>query len=484
MPSQFSVEAEEKAIITILDGASDISMELLGLLSEDHLGTDEAQQCFIRINSLIKNNHQVPSRSVFCEDVTLTDEARSFLKDAQSDPIVKREDVVPLFNILDFHRKYRVFLRGIKSLSTIAKDDKLENMDSPVSTIEQLLLDLRSETQQTQLVVAGDGDNAHADEVVQRILSPEDTESRIYTGFGYFDKMCGGFRKPSVVVVSATTGGGKSCMRTQLCKNMYMDQKLSTCIMSMEMSEEEEMVRLLSNISQVPFEKIERHQMSSSQQSKVLNAWEQFKQVGRDHGSRFIFWVPQGSGVTAHNIITFLKPLNLDVIVVDYIGLLASSSKDEAQWQALGDMVREFKVASAVLKCCFIVLAQFDGDNNRIKYSRAIQEHANILWAWSYGEKEQETGIVNIQQIKNRNARSNIDFRLHFQFETMTITDYQGDPSYTNDMPAQKPFAPPPKAPPKDFKDMKKQIGKFNKEHTYKPAMTPDNVDHLSENDE
>lgn len=482
MPATINVEAEKRALVTVLDGEPDISASLLSRLTEDHFGLPESQQCMLRIGVLQRNNQPLPSLDVFADDPTLTEDTKLFLREGVSTSLTKPEDVESTLKVLSFHSKFRKLVTGLKAVSKTIKDDKFDSISTPTDQLEKLVMELRAgDAQNTNLVIAGAGDSSHADEIVGRIIAPDDTTSRIYTGFGYFDRMCGGFRKPSVVVIAGTTGGGKSVMRTQLCRNMYYDQGLSTCIVSFEMSEEEEMTRLLSNISKVPHDKIDRHQMSAVQSGAVLNAWEDFKEVGREKDARFIFWTPQGVNLTAANIITQLKPFKLDVVVIDYIGLLSNGGKEEAQWEGLGNMAREFKTASSALGCCFIILAQFDGDNNRIKYSRAIQEHANVLWGWVYGDKEKETGIVQIQQIKNRNAASNIDFRLQFLLEIMTIKDYEGAGSgdqMTPRSPPSKPLNSGSKAgPPKDFKSMRTEVGKFAKAHTYKPAHTPGSGD-------
>ena len=82
-----------------------------------------------------------------------------------------------------------------------------------------------------------------------------------------------------------------------------------------------------------------------------------------------------------------------------------------------------------------ICLAQLKDDGD-IKYSRGIKEHADFCWFWKYGQKEEETHVVEIKQEKHRNAPG-YKFLLKENFKNMRFEDY--DPrTYAEDLEKQK----------------------------------------------
>ena len=127
---------------------------------------------------------------------------------------------------------------------------------------------------------------------------------------------------------------------------------------------------------------------------------------------------------------------------MDYIGLLGQDNPKEEQWKSLGGAMRQFKMAAKKLNCLIIVLAQFDQDAMVVKYARALREHANIMWCWTYGKEEEESGIVTIRQTaplgKNRNCPP-FDFRVKYELKFMRIHDFgEADPAQRAQAPMKK----------------------------------------------
>jgi hypothetical protein len=62
-----------------------------------------------------------------------------------------------------------------------------------------------------------------------------------------------------------------------------------------------------------------------------------------------------------------------------------------------------------------------------IRYSKGLKEHASNFWSWVYGEENRESHILPVKQQKARNQKA-FDFFLRENFDTMTVTDYDGEP--------------------------------------------------------
>jgi hypothetical protein len=73
-------------------------------------------------------------------------------------------------------------------------------------------------------------------------------------------------------------------------------------------------------------------------------------------------------------------------------------------------------------------MAQLDEESNKVKYSKAMRHHASYVWKWQYGEEQEETGEVLVEQEKARHCRR-FPMELIANFSVMTFTDKRGSPS-------------------------------------------------------
>jgi hypothetical protein len=94
-------------------------------------------------------------------------------------------------------------------------------------------------------------------------------------------------------------------------------------------------------------------------------------------------------------------------------------------------------MAANSLDAVFILLAQLDDETNKLKYSKAIQANANIVWTWEYGDREKESGIIEVEQRKSRNSKT-FPFYLETDYSTMTFKNYSGPTPAMYDEPEER----------------------------------------------
>jgi len=427
MASTTNIEAEQLAIISILNSKQQdqwVVGKLLGNLTGDDFGTDPGSEVIAKILARIRTGADLPKRNTFKLDSTLSEEARDFLSNIQAKPIHDEASVDALIETLRFHRKIRKIVYAAKEMVEACKKATVDDIGLVENKLDQLTLDVKGSEDAAKIVTFGAGDETQARDVISRILSSNNAK-KINTGFNSFDERSG-FRKGQAVLIAGPSSGGKSALAQQLVLNMYLNDHHNTLFVSMEMDDEECIGRLCANVARLNFEKVEQKTLNALEATKLTNEIDRFIDIGKKNDCWFKVWNPTDD-ITAAGLMAYARPLKADVIVVDYIGLLAQDNTKEEQWRALGSMMRMFKIAAKKLGCCIIVLAQFDEDNMVVKYARALREHANIMWCWQYGEAERVSGIVTILQVppfgKNRNAKP-FNFRLKFELSEMRIVDY------------------------------------------------------------
>jgi len=172
---------------------------------------------------------------------------------------------------------------------------------------------------------------------------------------------------------------------------------------SYEMDSDEVLIRLLSNVGEVDMSRLQNNKLTPPETNQVTAAWREFNLKGYEKGNSYHIICPK-TETTVPEIGFRVRSLKPDVLILDYINLLGSSSGTaEAQWQVLGDISREAKLLANKLNCVVILLAQID-DTYNLRYSKGIKDHANFVAGWVRDETSINSRIINIHQMKARNA--------------------------------------------------------------------------------
>jgi hypothetical protein len=112
------------------------------------------------------------------------------------------------------------------------------------------------------------------------------------------------------------------------------------------------------------------------------------------------------------DILFILKPYKYTVIGIDYIGLTKGNDGKE-QWKTMGNDTRACKRFAVANNNIVIGAAQLNEDV-KLKYSKTMEEHANLAWYWSYNrdEKAEESKIVEVSMPK---TRSQLSFKMYLK---------------------------------------------------------------------
>jgi hypothetical protein len=156
--------------------------------------------------------------------------------------------------------------------------------------------------------------------------------------------------------------------------------------------------------------------MDRAMQHILVDAFKQLHNQIKSNGGRLTIYAPDDD-VSIEEVLTMLRSRGYDNNIVDYVGLLKGLDGDD-QWRKLGSVLRYAHRFANIDKSVATILAQLD-DEGRIRYSRAMQEHAALMWKW---QRPDDSGVMTIKQPKARNLKS-FDFSLQMDFSNHRITD-------------------------------------------------------------
>ncbi|QJT71040.1 DNA helicase [Vibrio phage vB_VcorM_GR11A] len=411
----YDKKAETRALVTITDGDKKLQSRLLGSIDPSFFFDEANSEAMNRIMSMLRSKGEIPKLVDLCSDPTLSEDVRDELADYKKKPIKDVQSVDSVLDTLVKFRRSRLLFENAERTIEMMQGDALD-VDDILEQNSEIISQARATSVVTKEVLKiGKGSNSK--KMLKKLLDNKKPDV-IPTGFDAFDEINGGLFPGSLFVVAATSGGGKSTMAGQLAVN-FSERGHPTCMVPLEMTEEEMMSRIVANVSGVDVRKFLLGKLSKGEKKKAEKAFNKYEKKLDKIDSTYGIFEPE-EDMSAEEILMMLKPYGYKVIIIDYISLLKGVDGDDS-WQQLGKVARFCKIWAKNNNAVVILLAQLS-DEGAIRYSRAIIEHANNAWFWTMTDEDKEKGIAEIRQAKARN-HSPHPFPLQVEFASMRFRD-------------------------------------------------------------
>jgi replicative DNA helicase len=231
------------------------------------------------------------------------------------------------------------------------------------------------------------------------------------TGFQELDEMLGGLSGGQLIVLGASPSVGKTALALNISCHQVR-RKIPCAFFSLEMTGEEIAARMASEQSGIPLRSAAKglDQEDSGRYGtamKQVNAWP--------------FWICDESGITVSQIRSrarrFKAEHKVELLVVDYIGLVEPGIRTDTRNDAVAYVSRNFKAMAKELNVPVLILAQLSREHKKaqrrptlhdLRESGAIEADADKIMML-YPQKS-DGRIVEVLVEKNRNgARGRIE---------------------------------------------------------------------------
>lgn len=267
------------------------------------------------------------------------------------------------------------------------------------------------------------------------------------SGIGDFDELLdGGFQRGNLVVIGARPSMGKSALGLTIGLHMAQDYKVG--FISMEMSRSDVSDRQAAILGSLSISDIKRPKRGL-QYDRLVESVEKSK-------TRQFYVVEQG-GLNILQVRAKAKALRrrkgLDVLVVDYIGLMSGMDNKVSRAYQIEEISRGLKTLAKELGIVVICLAQVnrgaaDKGNappglHELRDSGAIEQdadvvgfiHRPIMASPDLGEQWKHYALLRVS--KNRQGRTG-DVHLFYVGEQTKFGQWQGEPPSKSQEPQRK----------------------------------------------
>ncbi|HLM78755.1 MAG TPA: replicative DNA helicase [Rubrobacteraceae bacterium] len=266
-------------------------------------------------------------------------------------------------------------------------------------------------------------------EMIQRLYEQEGEVTGVESGFEDLDQKTTGFHKSDLVILAARPAMGKTAMALNVIWHAAAVKGLPVAIFSLEMSKEQLVQRLISQITRIKTQDLRSGNVKAEDWPKLVRG---VAEVGRAP-----IWIDDSAGITLMEIRAKVRRLAsrlhaqtsadgqssapLSLVVVDYLQLMVGSlagNRSENRQQEIAEISRGLKVLARDLNVPVLAIAQLSRAVEQrhdkrpllsdLRDSGAIEQDADmVMFLYRdeyYNPDSDDKGIAEVIIGKHRNG--------------------------------------------------------------------------------
>ena len=257
--------------------------------------------------------------------------------------------------------------------------------------------------------------------------------NKVNSGYHQIDEMLTGFKPGELIILAARPSMWKTAFALNLLTNITLEYGKSVAMMSLEMSVESIVDRIMSEVSWVPMYKISKWNLDNADFAQMGEAMEKLSTAKiylDDHG-----WL------TVPILKSKLRKLviekkELDLVIIDYLQLMHSTKFHDNKVQEISEISRGLKELAKELKVPILALSQLSREVEKrvdkrpqlsdLRDSGSIEQDADAVLMLHreeyYDPDTDRKWATDVCIRKNRNGAV-WEIELHFEKETMKFVE-------------------------------------------------------------
>lgn len=237
-----------------------------------------------------------------------------------------------------------------------------------------------------------------SDIITKKYLQKENYENKYTTGIFDLDEATNGLHAEELTIIGARPGVGKTALALKIAHNIA-NKGIKVAILSLEMSKNQLVERLIAKESRIDSEKIRTGIMTEEEMEKVTEATARIYELPIFINTRI---------KNIQDIEMYVRRLknkeDIGLLIIDYIQLLKSQNKLNSREQEVSEITRTLKLLSLELKIPIIGLCQLNRNAARteptladLRESGAIEQDAdNVIFLYKKNDNEERKSVEDI----------------------------------------------------------------------------------------
>ena len=249
---------------------------------------------------------------------------------------------------------------------------------------------------------------------MEAISSRGDKLAGVPTGFAELDDLTNGLHPGQMVIIAARPGCGKSTMALDLARSASIRHGLTSVIFSLEMSQIEITMRLLSAEASIPLSHIRGGRMSDDDWARVATKMGQVSEAP--------MFIDDSPNLTMMEIRAKARRLrqrhDLKLVIIDYIQLMTSGKRVESRQLEVSEFSRQIKLLAKELDVPVVALSQLNrGPEQRndkrpmlsdLRESGSLEQDSDMVILLNrpdlYDKESERAGEADFDVAKHRNG--------------------------------------------------------------------------------
>ncbi|MGB1249408.1 MAG: replicative DNA helicase [Candidatus Promineifilaceae bacterium] len=327
----------------------------------------------------------------------------------------------------------RNMIRAASNIANLAYEEE-EEIEMVLDKAEQALFGI-SEERTTKDLTPIKRVAREFMERMEQLREQGDEIVGIPTGFTDLDRLLGGLNKSDLIIIAARPGMGKTSLINAMALNAARKHNKRVAIFNLEMSADQLLMRMLAAETQIDAQRLRRGHIYDTELPIFYEA------LGRLSETQI--YIDDSPGVTPRQLRTKCRRLyaerGIDLIVLDYLQLMASDRNSNNRVQEISEISRGLKLLARELDVPVVAAAQLSRSVESrqekrpmlsdLRDSGSIEQDADIVGfiyrdEYYNPETTERPGIAEIVIAKHRNGPvGTID--LFWQQELATFKNLQ-----------------------------------------------------------
>lgn len=366
----FDINTERYIIGCMTDGVEYLA-EVFAELSTDDFTQDEHKHIFELMRTMYQNDEPITEQSFYIKHSGILKELGihwSSLTDVFATMPGLRAAIAKLKGVT----RARILL----GLADTIRND-IESGVEPAEVTEKIeaVVMMQESSPARQYLSSQDMAAKCLEVVVERMDESTRTKKCIYTGFHSLNRVTGGFEAGDLIILSGSTGGGKSAFAANIARDIAITQKLPCLYINSEMSHEQMALRWTALLGGVKHSSLRSGTIPQEQFTKLAAKLDNLH-LGQLH----TLTMPDlRIDSVISEIRRFKMQKDIRAAIVDYIGRMDyTDSKNKDDWQVLTGAARRLKTLAQEQEIIIIMLAQLNASGRLAQAS--YMSHEADLW--------------------------------------------------------------------------------------------------------